>query len=72
MSRPPGCAGQAAGALSAYTQVKMEDASALNKIVQNSHYGQSGGTESSEKGPVSSRKTDRFHDSRLLSSNWRS
>ena len=26
ISRPPGCAGQAADAVSAYTQVKMEDA----------------------------------------------
>ena len=37
-------------------------ASALNKIIQNSHFkkeGQSGGTESSERGPISSRKTDR-------------
>ena len=30
--------------------------------------GQSRGTESSERGPVSTRKTDRFHDPRLLSS----
>ena len=26
ISRPPGCVGQAADAVSAYTQVKMEDA----------------------------------------------
>ena len=32
MSRLPGCAGQAAGAVSAYTQVKMEDAHKLLKI----------------------------------------
>ena len=32
ISRLPGCAGQAADAVSAYTQVKMEDASKLLKI----------------------------------------
>ena len=32
--------------------------------------GQSGGTESSERGSVLSWKTDRLHDLRLLSSNW--
>ena len=32
ISRPPGCAGQAVDAVSAYTQVKMEDASTLSKI----------------------------------------
>ena len=32
ISRLPGCAGQAADAISAYTQVKMEDASTLLKI----------------------------------------
>ena len=32
ISRLPGCAGQAADAISAYTQVKMEDASKLLKI----------------------------------------
>ena len=45
-------------------------ASALNKIIQNSPLqkeGQSGVTESSERGSVSSRKTDRLHDLRLLS-----
>ena len=31
-SRLPGCAGQAAGAVSAYTQVRMEDAPKLLKI----------------------------------------
>ena len=31
-SRLPGCAGQAADAASAYTQVKMEDATSLLKI----------------------------------------
>ena len=48
-------------------------ASALNKIIQNSHFkkkGQSGGTESSERGSVSSRQTDRLHDLRLLPSDW--
>ena len=34
--------------------------------------GQSRGTESPERGPVSTRKTDRLHDLRLLSSDWRS
>ena len=34
--------------------------------------GQSGGTESSARGSVPSRKTDRSHDLRLLSSDWRS
>ena len=32
ISRPPGCAGQDADAVSAYTQVKMEDAPTLLKI----------------------------------------
>ena len=32
VSRLPGCAGQAADAISAYTQVKMEDAPSLLKI----------------------------------------
>ena len=32
--------------------------------------GQSGGTESSERGSVPSRKTDRLHDLRVLSSYW--
>ena len=34
ISRLPGCAGQAADAVSAYTQVKMEDAPTLLKIPQ--------------------------------------
>ena len=34
--------------------------------------GQSRGTESPEGGPVSTRKTDRLHDLRPLSSDWRS
>ena len=32
ISRPPGCAGQAADAVSSYTQVKMEDVPKLWKI----------------------------------------
>ena len=47
--------------------------SALDKTIQNSHFkkeGQSGGTESSERGSVSSRKTDRVHDLRLLPGYW--
>ena len=34
--------------------------------------GQSRGTESPERGPVSAKKTNRFRDLRLLSSDWRS
>ena len=48
-------------------------ASALNKIIQNSHFkkeGQSGGTEISERRSVSSMKTDRSDDFRLFSSHW--
>ena len=48
-------------------------ASALNKIIQNSHLkkkGHSGGTKSSERGSISSRKTDCSHDLRLFSSHW--
>ena len=44
-------------------------ASALNKIIQNSRIkkeGQSGGTGSSERRSVRSRKTDRLHDLRLI------
>ena len=49
--------------------------SALNKITQNSYIkkkGQSGGTESSERRRVPSRKTDRLLDLRLLPSHWHS
>ena len=49
--------------------------SALNKIIQNSHFkkkGQSQRTESPKRGLVSTRKTDRFHDLQLLSRDWRS
>ena len=38
ISRLPGCAGQAADAVSAYTQVTMEDAP---KIIENSQFGMS-------------------------------
>ena len=38
ISRLPGCDGQAADAVSAYTQVKMEDA---HKIIENSKIGMS-------------------------------
>ena len=38
ISRLPGCAGQAADAVSAYTQVKMEDA---HKLLENSQIGMS-------------------------------
>ena len=48
-------------------------ASALNKIIQNSYFKKKVSLEeqkSSERGSVLSRKTDRLHDLRLLSSNW--
>ena len=47
--------------------------SALNKIIQKSHFkekGQSEGTESSERGSVSSGKTDLLHDLRVLPGCW--
>ena len=46
-------------------------ASALNKIIQNSQFKKKVSLEE-QKAPVSTRKTDRFHDLRLLSSDWRS
>ena len=48
--------------------------SALNKIIHNSHFKKKVSFEEqkAKKGPLSSRKTDRFHDLRLLSSDWRS
>ena len=48
-------------------------ASALNKIHPENPLqkeGQSGGTESLERGSVPSRRTDRLHDLRLLSNHW--
>ena len=50
-------------------------ASALNKIINNSQFKKKVSLEeqkAQERGPVSMRKTDRFHDLRLLSSYWRS
>ena len=52
-------------------------ASALDKkIIQNSHFKKKVSLEEQnaqkEDRPVSTRKTDRFHDLRLLSSRWRS
>ena len=50
-------------------------ASALNKIIQNSYFKKKvslGGTESSERKSVPSRKTGRSHDLRLLPGYWRS
>ena len=50
-------------------------ASALNKIIQKIltlRRSQSRGTERPERGLVSTGKTDRLHDLRLLSSDWRS
>ena len=48
-------------------------ASALNKIIHNSHFGggdQSGGTEGPEKGPFPSWTTDRLLDLRFLAGHW--
>ena len=49
-------------------------ASALNNIIHNSHPQRKTVSKSRnpERGPVSTRKTDRLHDLRLLSSDWRS
>ena len=48
-------------------------ASALNKIIQNSQFKKKVSFEEQKaRGSVSTRKTDRFHDLRLLSSDWRS
>ena len=49
-------------------------ASALNKIIQNSQFKKKVRIETRKpkRGPVSTRKTDRLHDLRLLSSDWRS
>ena len=61
-----------------FPNIEMLDAkiaSALNKIIQNSQFknkSQPRGAESATRVPVSTRKTDRLHDVRLLSSDWRS
>ena len=50
-------------------------ASAQNKIIQNSHFKKKVSLEEQEaqkRGAVSMRNTDRLHDRRLLSSDWRS
>ena len=50
-------------------------ASALNKTTENSQFKKKVSFEeqkSSKREPVSTRKTDRVHDARLLSSDWRS
>ena len=50
-------------------------ASALNKIIQNSKFKKKVSFEdqkAQKKGSVSTRKTDRLHDPRRLSSDWRS
>ena len=50
-------------------------ASARNKIIQNSKFKKKVSLEeqkAQKKGSVSTRKTDRSHDLRLLSSDWRS
>ena len=48
--------------------------SAVDKIIQNSQFKKKVSfeeqTESSERGPISTRKTNRLHDLRLLSSDW--
>ena len=50
-------------------------ASALNTIIQNSQFKKKVSLEeqkAQKRGPVSTRKTDRLHDLRLLLSDWRS
>ena len=50
-------------------------ASVLNTMIQNSQFKKKVSLEeqkSPERGLVSTRKTDRLHDLRLLSSDWRS
>ena len=50
-------------------------ASALNTIIQNSQFKKKVSLEeqkAQKRGPVSTRKTDRLHELRLLSSDWRS
>ena len=44
-------------------------ASALNRIVHNTHF-KRGGTKSSKRGSLSPRKTDRLPDPRLLLGHW--
>ena len=59
-----------------FPNFKMLDAkisSALKKIIQNSQFKKKVSIEEQKapkRGPVSTRKTDRFHDLRLLSSDW--
>ena len=58
-----------------FEMLEAKIASALNKNHPEftaQEEGQSRGTESPERGPVSTRKTDRLHDLRLLSSDGRS
>ena len=61
-----------------FTNFEMLDAkiaSALNKIIQNSHFKRMVSLEEQrgpKRGPVSTRKTDRLYDFRLFSSSWRS
>ena len=45
-------------------------ASALNRIIHNTRKGQSGGTKSPKRGPLSPRKTDRLPDLRVLPGHW--
>ena len=53
-----------------FEMLDAKSASALNKIVQNSQFKKK--VESPERGAVSTRKTDRLHDLRPLSGDWRS
>ena len=56
-----------------FEMLDVEIASALNKIIQNSQFKKKVSLEeqkAQEGGLVSTRKTDRLHDLRLLSSHW--
>ena len=57
--------------LKEFSKIQMLDAriaTAVNKIIQNSHFKKVSFDEQKEGGPASTRKTDRLHDLRLLSS----
>ena len=62
--------------LKEFSKIQMLDAritTAVNKIIQNSHFKKKVSLEEQKGGgPVSSRKTHRLHDLRQLSSHWRS
>ena len=63
ISRLPGCAGQAADAVSAYTQVKMEDA---HKIIENSEIGMSRHLDSSTATQMAKKMVQERRTSRSL------